>query len=202
MLLDIATEVQIELEVRYPGFLRRPELQHSLKRERVLMKSSKWSRALAIAILALNTSVVLAQEEGHEHGRGHDKHSNEDRDNDRRGNDDRDDDRHGNKEHDYRGHGYDDRDREMMHGWYEHHRGNLPPGLAKKDRLSPGLERQLELRGTLPPGLRARIHAVPVDLERELPPPPPNCEHALIGGHVVLMNSRTFVVIDLFHLGF
>jgi hypothetical protein len=90
----------------------------------------------------------------------------------------------------------------MMHGWYEDHRGNLPPGLAKKDRLSPGLERQLELRGTLPPGLRARIHAVPVDLERGLPAPPPNCEHALIGGHVVLLNSRTFVVIDVFHLGF
>jgi hypothetical protein len=182
----------IELQVRYPGFLRRPDLQLSLKRGRTLMKSSKWSRTLAIVILALSASVVLAQEEGHEHGRGHDKHGDEDRDNDR----------HGNKEHGHKSHGYDDRDREMMHGWYEDHRGNLPPGLAKKDRLSPGLERQLELRGTLPPGLRARIHVVPVDLERGLPAPPPNCEHALIGGHVVLLNSKTFVVIDVFHLGF
>src|ERR1019366_4904676 len=98
-----------------------------------------------------------------------DKHGNEDEDNDQKGYKE-----HGHKGH---GHGYDDRDHEVMHGWYQGHRGNLPPGLAKKDRLPPGLERQLELRGTLPPGLRGRIYAVPPDLERELPSPPPNCEH-------------------------
>jgi Ni/Co efflux regulator RcnB len=161
------------------------------------MKSSRWLHTFAIAILALSTSMVLAQE-GHGHGRGHDKHGNEDEDNDndRKG--------YSNEEHGHKGHGhgYDDRDHQVMHGWYEGHRGNLPPGLAKKDRLPPGLERQLELRGTLPPGLRGRIYAVPVDLERELPPPPPNCEHVFIGGHVVLLNRRTFVVVDVFHLGF
>ena len=161
------------------------------------MKSSRWLHTFAIAILALSTSMVLAQE-GHGHGRGHDKHGNEDEDNDN--------DRKGYKEHGHKGHAheyrYDDRDHQVMHGWYEGHRENLPPGLAKKDRLPPGLERQLELRGTLPPGLRGRIYAVPVDLERELPPPPPNCEHVFIGGHVVLLNRRTFVVVDVFHLGF
>jgi Ni/Co efflux regulator RcnB len=158
------------------------------------MKSNRWLHTFAIAILALSTSVVLAQHEGHGHGRGNDKHGNEDEDNDQKGYKE-----HGHKGH---GHGYDDRDHEVMHGWYQGHRGNLPPGLAKKDRLPPGLERQLELRGTLPPGLRGRIYAVPVDLERELPPPPPNCEHVFIGGHVVLLNRRTFVVVDVFHLGF
>jgi Ni/Co efflux regulator RcnB len=159
------------------------------------MKSRGWLHTFAIAILALSTSVALAQE-GHGYGRGHDKHGNEDEDNDN--------DRKGYKEHGHKGHGrgYDDRDHETMHGWYQDHRGNLPPGLAKKDRLPPGLEQQLELRGTLPPGLRRRIYAVPVDLERELPPPPPNCEHVFIGGHVVLLNRRTFVVVDVFHLGF
>ena len=43
---------------------------------------------------------------------------------------------------------------------------------------------------------------IPVDLERELPPAPPNCEHVFIGGHVVLLNRRTFVVVDVFHLEF
>ncbi len=164
------------------------------------MKSSRWLHTFAIAILALSTSVALAQHEGHGHGRGHDKHGNEDEDNDndRKGDSDKE---HGHKGHGH-GRGYDDRDHQVMHGWYEGHRGNLPPGLAKKDRLPPGLERQLELRGTLPPGLRGRIYAVPVDLERELPPPPPNCEHVFIGGHVVLLNRRTFVVVDVFHLGF
>jgi Ni/Co efflux regulator RcnB len=164
------------------------------------MKSSRWLHTFAIAILALSTSMALAQHEDHGHGRGHDKHGNEDEDNDndRKGNS------NGNKEHGYKdhGHGYDVRDHEVMHGWYQSHRGDLPPGLAKKDRLPPGLERQLELRGTLPPGLRGRIYAVPVDLERELPPPPPNCEHVFIGGHVVLLNRRTFVVVDIFHLEF
>ena len=166
------------------------------------MKSSRWLHTFAIAILALSTSMALAQHEDHGHGRGHDKHGNEDgdHDNDRKG-DSYSNKEHGNKGHGY-GHRYDDRDHQVMHGWYEGHRGNLPPGLAKKDRLPPGLERQLELRGTLPPGLRGRIYAVPVDLERELPPPPPNCEHVFIGGHVVLLNRRTFVVVDVFHLGF
>jgi Ni/Co efflux regulator RcnB len=164
------------------------------------MKSSRWLHTFAIAILALSTSVALAQHEEHGHGRDHDKHGNEDEDhdNDRKGNSDKE---HGHRGHGY-GHGYDDRDHQVMHGWYEGHRGNLPPGLAKRDRLPPGLERQLELRGTLPPGLRGRIYAVPVDLERELPPPPLNCEHVFIGGHVVLLNRRTFVVVDVFHLGF
>ena len=168
------------------------------------MKSSRWLHTFAIAILALSTSVALAQQEGHGHGRGHNKHGNEDEDNDndndRKGNSNSNKD-HGDQDHRH-GHGYDVRDHEVMHGWYQSHRGNLPPGLAKKDRLPPGLERQLELRGTLPPGLRGRIYAVPVDLERELPPPPPHCEHVFIGGHVVLLNRSTFVVVDVFHLGF
>src|SRR5260370_35323988 len=133
---------------------------------RKLMKSSRWLHTFAIAILALSTSMALSQHEDHGTGRGNDKHGNEDEgnDGDRKGN------RNGNKDHGYKdhghGHGYDVRDHEVMHGWYQSHSGNLPPGLAKKDRLPPGLERQLELRGTLPPGLRGRLYAVPVDLER------------------------------------
>jgi Ni/Co efflux regulator RcnB len=166
------------------------------------MKSSRWLHTFAIAILALSASMALAQHEDHGHGRGHDKHGTEDEDNDedRKGNSNSNKD-HGYKDHGH-GHGYDVRDHEVMHGWYQSHRGNLPPGLAKKDRLPPGLERQLELRGTLPPGLRGRIYAVPVDLEQELPPPPPDCAHVFIGGHVVLLNRSTFVVVDVFHLGF
>jgi hypothetical protein len=129
------------------------------------MKSSRWLHTFAIAILALSTSMALAQHEDHGHGRDHNKHGNEDEDYDnaRKG--------YSNKVLGYKdhGHGYDVRDHEVMHGWYQSHRGNLPPSLAKKDRLPPGLERQLELRGTLPPGLKGRIYAVPVDLERELP---------------------------------
>jgi hypothetical protein len=76
----------------------------------------------------------------------------------------------------------------------------LPPGLAKRDRLPPGLERQLVVRGTLPPGLRAKMHRCPEDFERRLPPPPPQCEHVFIGGHVVLLNRANFQIVDVIHL--
>jgi hypothetical protein len=55
-------------------------------------------------------------------------------------------------------------------------------------------------RGTLPPGLQKRIQPCPPDLERRLPPPPPESAHVLIGGHIVLLNRKTNVVIDIFHL--
>ncbi len=177
------------------------------------MKSNRWLRALAIGTLSLCTSFALAQGEGHGNGRGHNKHDDQgDEDRGRGDHRGRDDGDHGDKERGYekhgdrehgRGHrGYDDHDRRLMHVWYDEHREHLPRGLAYRDRLPPGLERQLEMRGTLPPGLRSRIYVVPVELERELPPPPPECEHALIGGHIVLLNRRTFLVVDVFHLQF
>jgi hypothetical protein len=43
-----------------------------------------------------------------------------------------------------------------MRGWYHDRGRNLPPGLAKRDQLPPGLERQLRVRGTLPPGSARR----------------------------------------------
>ncbi|SRR5258706_8681027 len=115
-------------------------------------------------------------------------------------------DRHGNGKHhdrdddDDRGeHHYHEHERGEMRGWYHEHRDHLPPGLAKRDRLPPGLERQLRVRGTLPPGLRARMLPCPEELERRLPPPPPGCAHVVVGGHVVLVNRSSYLVLDIFH---
>jgi hypothetical protein len=102
---------------------------------------------------------------GHGHAYGHDKDKH-----------DRDDDRG------ERGH-YRDHDRDLR-GWYAGHRDHLPPGLAKRDELPPGLERQLVVRGTLPPGLRERMHPCPVEVERYFPPPPVGYMHTVIGGHI------------------
>jgi hypothetical protein len=144
------------------------------------MTSRKWMMACATVAFFFGGRVALAQgnSEGHGHGKGHEKH-------------DRDDDDQG--EHYYRGH-----DREVRQ-WYGEHQNNLPPGLARRDRLPPGLERQLVVRGTLPPGLQKKIQPVPQDLERWLPPPPPDCRHVVIGGHIVLLNARTNLVLDIFH---
>jgi hypothetical protein len=74
----------------------------------------------------------------------------------------------------------------------------LPPGLAKKDRLPRDLEKQLVRNGTLPPGLQKRLYPAPVELERCLPPPPPDCAHVLVSGHIVLLNRKTNLIVDVF----
>jgi hypothetical protein len=64
--------------------------------------------------------------------------------------------------------------------------------------LPPGLEKQLVRNGTLPPGLQKRLYPAPVELERQLPPPPPDCAHVLVSGHIVLLNRKTNVIVDVF----
>ena len=143
------------------------------------MRSTRWMIACAVGILMLTSNFALAQGHGNGNGngKGHGKHADDDH-----------------------GEYYKDHDREAIHGWYDEHRSNLPPGLAKRDQLPPGLEKQLVRRGTLPPGLQKRLQPCPEDLERRLPPPPPDCAHVLIGGHIVLLNRRTNLVVDIFHL--
>jgi Ni/Co efflux regulator RcnB len=131
--------------------------------------------AFVVASLMLTSNFAMTQGHGNGHGKGHNKHGDDDED------------------------FYKDRDREAVRGWYDGHENDLPPGLAKKDRLPPGLEKQLVRRGTLPPGLQKRLQPCPRDLERQLPPPPPECAHVLVGGHIVLLNQRTNVVVDLVH---
>lgn len=122
------------------------------------MFSKSWFRvgSTALLSLALSTSIAVAQGNGH----GHDKH---DRDDDDRWHDHNDRD-HGNAHNHGRDHErYADRDGDIR-GWYHTHYRHLPPGLAKHDRLPPGLERQLVVRGTLPPGLRTRMQPCPHEL--------------------------------------
>ena len=154
------------------------------------MSSKTWCQAGAIAVLslALSTTMAVAQDHGH----GHDKH---DRDDDDRGNG------HGKDKDHEKSHGhetYSDHDGDI-HDWYRAHYSNLPPGLAKRDRLPPGLERQLVVRGTLPPGLQKKMQPCPQELEIMLPPPPPNYAHFVIGGNLVLVNRANFQIADVFH---
>ena len=151
------------------------------------MSRNKWLYLLCVAVpLSLGPNAFADHDhdgdhdQGHGHAYGHDK--------DDKGKHDRDD---------HRGY-YRDHDRDLR-GWYAGHRDHLPPGLAKRDELPPGLERQLVVRGTLPPGLRSRMHPCPVEVEGYLPPPPVGYTHATIGGHIVLVNRRTFFVLDVFH---
>ena len=78
-------------------------------------------------------------------------------------------------------------------------RSNLPPGLAKRETLPPGLEKQLRERGTLPPGLqkKIRIQPLPVELERQLTPIPTGYRRVVIAGNVIVMNPTTGLIYDI-----
>ena len=145
------------------------------------MKACQFISTALLGILLLSGSPAMSQGngKGHGHGKGHDKHHNDDDQGDQGA---------------YR---YDNR-RQDIRGWYSASESHLPPGLAKKDRLPPGLEKQLVRNGTLPPGLQKRFYPAPVELERRLPPPPPDCAHVLISGHIVLLNRKTNLIVDVF----
>jgi hypothetical protein len=65
----------------------------------------------------------------------------------------------------------------------------LPPGLAKRETLPPGLQRQLQRNGTLPPGLEDKIYRFPVTLERQLPDLSDGLSRVIVGGTIVLLDG-------------
>ena len=93
-------------------------------------------------------------------------------------------------------HGEDDRsvfDRDghvrVIHEYFRE--GSLPPGLAKRQSLPPGLEKQLHERGELPPGLQKRWVGVPGNLVARMPPMPPYYHRYFAGDDLVVVDSRT-----------
>lgn len=72
-------------------------------------------------------------------------------------------------------------------------RGNgLPPGLAKRDQLPPGLAK----RGNrLPPGLMKSD--LPADLEETLPELPDNVERVVIDTDILLVQKGTDLILDV-----
>ena len=73
--------------------------------------------------------------------------------------------------------------------------GGMPPGLAKREQLPPGLERQLVRKGTLPPGISKR--ALPPGLNSRLGPVPAGTERVIVGGDVALVEIATGVILDI-----
>ncbi|MDT8287954.1 MAG: hypothetical protein RQ748_12665 [Elusimicrobiales bacterium] len=71
----------------------------------------------------------------------------------------------------------------------------LPPGLAKKGKLPPGLQKQLERNGRLPPGLAG--NPLPYEAVVNLPPPAPGTERAVVDTSVVLLEKGTGVILDV-----
>ena len=88
-------------------------------------------------------------------------------------------------------------ERTVITRWFTTNRSNLPPGLAKRETLPPGLEKQLRERGTLPPGLQKKIQPLPVELERQLTPIPTGYRRVVIAGNVIVMNPTTGLIYDI-----
>jgi hypothetical protein len=90
-----------------------------------------------------------------------------------------------------------DRDhcRIVVNQYYD--RRGLPPGLAKKHALPPGLQKQLRERGHLPPGFEKHAVALPVDLERRLPPLPPHYVRRSVGDDLLVIDVRANLVVSI-----
>jgi len=82
-------------------------------------------------------------------------------------------------------------DARVIEEWFRQHPSDLPPGLAKKNTLPPGLARQLRKNGTLPPGLQKKIVPLPVELVRVLPPLPAGRERVMVSADLVIVLDRT-----------
>jgi Ni/Co efflux regulator RcnB len=73
--------------------------------------------------------------------------------------------------------------------------GSLPPGLAKRKELPPGLQKQLVRKGRLPPGLAKR--SLPSDLLKRLPAAPKGTERIVAGADVLLIDIASQVILDV-----
>lgn len=71
----------------------------------------------------------------------------------------------------------------------------MPPGLAKRERLPPGLEKQLARNGHLPPGLEGRD--LPPDLIRDLPPLHADYRYVIANDKVMLVRRATNLILDV-----
>ena len=77
----------------------------------------------------------------------------------------------------------------VIHDYYV--AGSLPPGLAKREQLPPGLRAQLHERGELPPGLQKRLIVVPSPLVTRLPRVPPYYHRYFAGDDLIVVDTRT-----------
>ncbi len=86
-----------------------------------------------------------------------------------------------------------------IRAWFSNKKNleGLPPGLAKRERLPAGLERQLMENGSMPPGLEKRVHLFPLDLERLLPELPTGVIRVVIGVDILLLDKTSNTILDI-----
>ncbi len=90
-----------------------------------------------------------------------------------------------------------EQERVLAKNYFANPNAGLPPGLARREQLPPGLEKQLRERGTLPPGLQQKLIPLPVELERQMHPLPDGYKRFVVGANIIVMNEKTSLVCDV-----
>jgi hypothetical protein len=149
------------------------------------------------AIVAWNVTSVSEQQTSRRY-RDRERDRDYDRDYDRRDDNRRHDrDRDGWRDNDYRV--FSERQQNIIRACLNSGRSGLPPGLAKREHLPPGLERQIQRNGTLPPGLQKKVQPLPYACSDELPNIPSGWDRVILSGRILLLNRERRIV-DLFFL--
>ena len=94
---------------------------------------------------------------------------------------------------------FSSRDRRTIRTCFQQNQSSLPPGLAKREQLPPGLQKQLERNGTLPPGLEKRVQPMPDVCENQLGPLPQGAWRGVYSRRVLLIDQDSRIL-DTFDL--
>jgi hypothetical protein len=73
-------------------------------------------------------------------------------------------------------------------------KSGLPPGLAKRESLPPGLQKQLQRNGKLPPGLQKKVQALPSQCSINLPRLPGGWERVVLGDRVIVLDPAKRII--------
>jgi Ni/Co efflux regulator RcnB len=137
---------------------------------RIFMKAHRLLAATAAAILALTSSVAIAQNRGQQGNQNRQGHTQ-----------------------------FDQHDQQVTRDWYNQHQAHPPAGLRNQDQLSAAEESRLQEGAVLDKNLRKKVYPAPRDLSRRLPPPPSNHRYVAVGRHVGLIDNH-YQVKSVIHL--
>lgn len=92
------------------------------------------------------------------------------------------------------------KDRQEIERYFVRYQGELPPGLAKREALPPGLQEVLVRNGELPPGLEGEIQPLPRQLEVRLTALDVSLKRGYVDGKVITWNRKSRRVVDVIEL--
>lgn len=106
---------------------------------------------------------------------------------------------HGKKGKGKGGKKFDAGERDEIVRYFEAHPSayqQLPPGLAKKNKIPPGWQKKLAVGERIPDDIWVHRVPLPHEVLVQLPPPPPGVIHVRIQDHVLKVIEATHEVLD------